>query len=164
MTSASTYFGGFTGGYTIMKDYVRARRQSTREAFVPLHHPVGHAQVDFGEAAVELQGQPEKIAFFCLILPHSDVWFVKAYPRGTTEAFLNGHVNAFALLGGIPRAVLHTCQCSSKIDSTFQALLSQQACFLGSVFGKVSHRRIEGSRAATSTATCVLRSHCSWKG
>ena len=62
MTSASTYFGGFTGGYTIMKDYVRARRQSTREAFVPLHHPAGHAQVDFGEAAVELQGQREKIA------------------------------------------------------------------------------------------------------
>ena len=34
---------GFTGGYTIVKDYVRARRQSTREAFVPLHHPHGHS-------------------------------------------------------------------------------------------------------------------------
>ena len=48
---------GFTGGYTIVKDYVRSRRQSTREAFVPLHHPPGHAQVDFGEAVVELRGQ-----------------------------------------------------------------------------------------------------------
>ena len=66
------------------KDYVRSRRQSTREAFVPLHHPPGHAQVDFGEAVVELRGQREKIAFFCLILPHSNVWFVKAYPRETT--------------------------------------------------------------------------------
>ena len=44
---------GFSGGYTIVKDYVRSRRQSTREAFVPLHHPPGHAQVDFGEAVVE---------------------------------------------------------------------------------------------------------------
>ena len=78
---------GFTGGYTIVKDYVRSRRQSTREAFVPLHHPPGHAQVDFGEAVVELRGQREKVAFFCLILPHSNVWFVKAYPRETTEAF-----------------------------------------------------------------------------
>ena len=50
---------GFTGGYTIVKDYVRARRQSTREAFVPLHHPPGHAQVDFGEAVVEVGGRPE---------------------------------------------------------------------------------------------------------
>ena len=30
---------GFTGGYTIVKDYVRSRRQSTSSAFVPLHHP-----------------------------------------------------------------------------------------------------------------------------
>ena len=98
---------GFTGGYTIVKDYVRARRQSTREAFVPLHHPPGHAQVDFGEAVVELRGQREKIAFFCLILPHSNVWFVKAYPRETTEAFLDGHVSAFAFLGGVPRSILY---------------------------------------------------------
>ena len=91
----------------IVKDYVRSRRQSTREAFVPLHHPPGHAQVDFGEAVVEVGGQREKIAFFCLILPHSDVWFVKAYPRETTEAFLDGHVSAFAFLGGVPRSILY---------------------------------------------------------
>ena len=91
----------------IVKDYVRSRRQSTREAFVPLHHPPGHAQVDFGEAVVELRGCREKVAFFCLILPHSNVWFVKAYPRETTEAFLDGHVSAFAFLGGIPRSILY---------------------------------------------------------
>ena len=54
---------GFSGGYTIVKDYVRSRRQSTREAFVPLHHPPGHAQVDFGEATVEVGGRREKVAF-----------------------------------------------------------------------------------------------------
>ena len=95
---------GFTGGYTIVKDYVRSRRQSTREAFVPLHHPPGHAQVDFGEAVVEVGGRRQKVAFFCLILPHSNLWFVKAYPRETTEAFLDGHVSAFAFLGGVPRS------------------------------------------------------------
>ncbi len=88
---------GFTGGYTIVKDYVRSRRQSTREAFVPLHHPPGHAQVDFGETTVEVGGRREKVAFFCLILPHSNVWFVKTYPRETTEAFL----------GGVPRSILY---------------------------------------------------------
>ena len=98
---------GFTGGYTIVKDYVRSRRQSTREAFVPLHHPPGHAQVDFGEAVVEVGGRREKVAFFCLILPHSNLWFVKAYPRETTEAFLDGHVSAFAFLGGVPRSILY---------------------------------------------------------
>ena len=91
----------------IVKDYIRARRQSVREAFVPLHHPPGHAQVDFGEAVVEVGGRREKIAFFCLILPHSDVWFVKADPRETTEAFLDGHVSAFAFLDGVPRSILY---------------------------------------------------------
>ena len=98
---------GFSGGYTIVKDYVRSRRQSVREAFVPLHHPPGHAQVDFGEATVEVGGRREKVAFFCLILPHSNVWFVKAYPRETTEAFLDGHVSALAFLGGVPRSILY---------------------------------------------------------
>jgi hypothetical protein len=41
---------GFTGGITIVKDYVAGWRQRAREMFVPLMHPPGHAQADFGEA------------------------------------------------------------------------------------------------------------------
>ena len=97
---------GFTGGYTLVKDDVRSRRQSAREAFVPRHHPPGHAQVDVGEAVVDLRGQRETVAFLCLILPPSKGWFVKAYPRETTEACLSGHVSASALLGGVARSTL----------------------------------------------------------
>ena len=39
---------GFTGKETIVKDYVRERRLRRREMFVPLSHPPGHAQADFG--------------------------------------------------------------------------------------------------------------------
>ena len=35
---------GFSGQYTIVKDYVRAHRRRTQEMFVPLSHPPGHAQ------------------------------------------------------------------------------------------------------------------------
>src|SRR4030088_819533 len=41
---------GYGGGYTIVKDYVRLRKLSQREMFVPLEHPPGDAQADFGEA------------------------------------------------------------------------------------------------------------------
>ena len=41
---------GFTGGITIVKDYVAGWRQRSQEMFVPLVHPPGHAQADFGEA------------------------------------------------------------------------------------------------------------------
>ena len=98
---------GFTGSYTIVKDNARSRRQSARGAFVPRHHPLGHAQVDVGEAVVDLRGQRETVAFLCLTLPPSKVWFVKAYPRETTEACLSGDVSALALLGGVTRSTLY---------------------------------------------------------
>ena len=39
----------FTGGYTIIKDYIRERERRGREVFVPLAHPPGDAQADFGD-------------------------------------------------------------------------------------------------------------------
>ena len=41
---------GFPGGYTIIKDYMRERDHCRQEVFVPLAHPPGFAQADFGEA------------------------------------------------------------------------------------------------------------------
>ena len=97
---------GFDGGYTIVKDYVRERRRQSREMFVPLSHPPGQAQCDFGEALVVIGGVEQKAHCFVLDLPHSDGCLVKAYPAETTEAFLDGHVSAFAFLGGVPRSIL----------------------------------------------------------
>ena len=72
--------------------------------FVPLSHPPGHAQCDFGEALVVIGGVQRKAHCFVLDLPHSDGCFVKAYPAESTEALLDGHVSAFAFLGECPGA------------------------------------------------------------
>ena len=98
---------GFDGGYTTVKDYVRENRRQTREMFVPLSHPPGHAQCDFGEALVVIGGVEQKAHCFVIDLPHSDGCFVKAYPSETTEAFLDGHVSALAFLGGVPQGILY---------------------------------------------------------
>ena len=98
---------GFDGQYTIVKDYVRERGRRTQEMFVPLSHAPGHAQCDFGEAVAIVAGVERKVHYFVLDLPHSDGCFVKAYPAETTEAFLDGHVSAFALLGGAPQSILY---------------------------------------------------------
>ena len=98
---------GFTGQYTIVKDYVRERRRRTQEMFVPLSHAPGHAQCDFGEAVAVISGVERKVHYFVLDLPHSDGCFVKAYPAETTEAFLDGHVSAFVFLGGVPQSILY---------------------------------------------------------
>ena len=98
---------GFVGGYTMVKDYVREHRHRTRETFVPLSHPPGHAQCDFGEALVIIGGVEQKAYYLILDLPHSDGCFVKTYPAETTEAFLDGLVPAFAFLGGVAQSVLY---------------------------------------------------------
>ena len=98
---------GFDGGYTTVKDYVREHRRQTKEMFVPLSHPPGHARCDFGEALVVIGGVEQKAHCFVIDLPHSDGCFVKAYPSETTEAFLDGHVSALAFLGGVPRSILY---------------------------------------------------------
>ena len=96
---------GFEGEYTIVNDYVRERRRTTREMFVPLHHPPGHAQCDFGEAWAVIAGVKRKVHLFVMDLPHSDGIFVKAYPAETTESFCDGHISAFAFLGGVPQSI-----------------------------------------------------------
>ena len=90
-----------------MKDYVREHRRRGREMFVPLHHPPGHAQADFGEATVVIGGVEQTAHFFAFDLPHSDACFVRAYPAATAEAWVDGHVHAFAFLGGVPQSVLY---------------------------------------------------------
>ncbi len=98
---------GFDGGYTTVKDYVREHRRRTQEMFVPLSHPPGHAQCDFGEAVAVIAGVERKVHYLVLDLPHSDGCFMKAYPSETTEAFLDGHVSALAFLDGIPQSTLY---------------------------------------------------------
>ena len=69
---------GFGGGYTTVKAYVREHRRRPREMFVPLSHPPGHAQCEFGEALVVIGGVQRKAHYLILDLPHSDGCFLKA--------------------------------------------------------------------------------------
>ena len=81
--------------YTIVKDDVREKRLGGQEMFVPLVHPPGDAQADFGEALVVVDGVERKAHYLVVDLPHSDDAFVKAFPAETTEAFCEGHNAAF---------------------------------------------------------------------
>ena len=98
---------GFTGRITIVKDYVAGWRQRSQEMFVPLVHPPGHAQADFGEALGIIGGVERKIHYLAMDLPHSDAIFVVAYPAETTEAFCDGHVKAFEFFGAVPQSILY---------------------------------------------------------
>src|SRR3954468_6718130 len=119
---------GFTGGITIVKDYVAGWRQRAQEMFVPLVHPPGHAQADFGEAIGVIGGAERKIHFFAFDLPHSDASFVVGYPAETTEAFCDGHVRAFAFFGGVPKSIVYDNTRSRWPASSVTASGSGRGC------------------------------------
>lgn len=139
---------GYAGGYTCVKDYVRIAKGRLRETFVPLAHPPGHAQVDFGEAIGVIAGVRQKLHVFFMDLPHSDAPFIKAYPAETTEAFLDGHVAAFAFFGGVPQSILY--------DNTKLAV----ARFWATAPGRERRR----SRGSSATICSVIASAVPAKG
>jgi transposase len=108
---------GYEGGYTQVKEVVAHIRARSQEAFVPLIHPMGEAQVDFGHADVVLDGEKVKVAIFVMALPYSDAFFMCVFPRECPEAFFEGHVRAFEFLGGVPKRIIYdnTSSAVSKI-------------------------------------------------
>ncbi len=93
----------YAGGVTIVKEAVREWKESHREVFLPLSHPPGEAQVDYGFADVVLNGETVKVALFVMTLPYSDAIYMQAFPRECSESFLEGHKRAPA--GGVHSAV-----------------------------------------------------------
>lgn len=98
---------GFTGGYTVVKEAVRAFTQKNQEVVVTLAHPPGEAQVDFGQALARIGGALRTVAFFVMALPYSGAVFVQAFERECTETFWEGHVQALAFFGGVPRRITY---------------------------------------------------------
>ncbi len=86
-----------------------------------------------------IAGEEYKAHYFAMDLPQSDDCFVTAFPAETTEAFLEGHVRAFAYFGGVQRQILY--------DNTKLAV----AKILG------------GGKRKKTRAFCELQSHCPFK-
>jgi transposase len=99
----------FTGtDGTVRRFVARLKSQQPKEAFMPLAFEAGEeAQVDWGEAKVVENGTMRTVQLFCMRLSHSKASFVFPYERATMEAFLDGHVRAFAFFGGVPRRLAY---------------------------------------------------------
>ena len=85
--------------------YVRVRRRElgdpVDEVFVPqVHEPGVEAEVDWGEAVVEIAGQRRSVYLFLMRACYSGAAFVIAFERASQQAFLEAHVEAFQFFGG----------------------------------------------------------------
>lgn len=87
-----------------------------KEAFVHrTHRPGDTMEVDFGEAWIELGGEPRKVKLLVATLPASNAYFAKAYRVERLECLLDGIASALAYFGGVPRrAVLDNTSLAVK--------------------------------------------------
>ena len=91
---------GFTGGDTIVKAYVREQRLGGQEMFVPLAHPSGDAQADFGDALVVIAGVECKAHYLVVDLPHGIVRLIRLDPKNLQSRTIRLQVDATRPGGG----------------------------------------------------------------
>jgi transposase len=108
-----TEYGFTQASYTTVLNYVNRRRPEIEtgarqgrahlEGTVPqVHEPGAEAEVDFADVWVRLGGEPLKCHQFTLRLSYSGKAVHRIYASQSQEAFMQGHAEAFAVLGGIP--------------------------------------------------------------
>ena len=133
---------GHAVGVTTVRKYVREWRRQREEVYVPLvHRPGEEGQVDFFEVTVVIDGEAQKAWKFLLYLPYSGRTFGWLYTSCDTLSFLDGHVRAFAHLGGVVArlvydnlkpAVKRRVGVERELQERFRALVSHylfEPCF-----------------------------------
>lgn len=103
---------GFQGNDSTVRRYVRkAKRRlgvQVTPAFIPLEPECGReAEVDWGTATAIIAGEKMPIKFFCMRSKFSGKHFVCCYPCERQQAFLDGHLHAFAFFGGIHSVLVY---------------------------------------------------------
>jgi transposase len=101
---------GYTGGYSILKEYVHPfRRKHQPQATMRFETGPGEqAQVDWGNFSyVTEEGHKRQVWAFVMVLSWSRAIYVEFVPRADVATFIRCHVNAFEHLGGIPRRCLY---------------------------------------------------------
>ena len=103
---------GYTGGYTILTDFLRDIRPAGTPLFeVRFETPPGRqAQVDFAHFRTAFTDDPSAehvIWLFSLVLGHSRILWGRFVLHQDLQTLLRCHTAAFEALGGVPEQILY---------------------------------------------------------
>jgi transposase len=97
---------GYTGSYNSVKRYYNHKKtgmKKHRESFLPLAHPPGQAQVDFGDFKYyDSHGTGCEGHALIVSFPHSNSGWMQVFPSENQECLLTGLGRIFRHIGGIP--------------------------------------------------------------
>jgi len=100
---------GYTGGATIIKDYVQQKRPPRQPKATVRYEtlPGDQAQVDWGFCeTVDANGRAHKLPVFVMVLGYSRATFVEYTRRCDIYSFLRCFVHAIEHFGGVPKIML----------------------------------------------------------
>lgn len=89
---------------TLVKQ-LRVELNQSELAALPLLHPAGEAQIDFGETHFYERGTYYEGYHLALTLPHSDAKFVQLFKGQNFECLAQGLVNIFDHIGAVPTTI-----------------------------------------------------------
>jgi transposase len=101
---------GYAGGYTLLTDWLRPKRESARTTAVRRFEtpPGKQAQVDWGHlGTVEINGEDSKLWGFTFTLGYSRTMMAEAAVDQKLGTLLRMHEEAFRQLGGVPAEILY---------------------------------------------------------
>jgi len=101
---------GYTGGYTILKDFTRPLKKSKAVQAVCRYETASgmQAQVDWGNAGpLEMDGGAGRAYAFVMVLGYSRAKYLEYTLDTTTVTFIRCHLNGFAYYGGYPKEILY---------------------------------------------------------
>lgn len=99
----------FTGSDRSVRYYVSKRKQELAEtlesAALPLEAKPGTAQVDFGEAPFQYQGETVTLPYLVMSFPYSNAFYFQVFPSQNQDCFLEGLRRIFHYIGGVPKVI-----------------------------------------------------------
>ncbi len=101
---------GYSGGYTLLTDWLRPQRQQANAVAVRRFEtpPGAQAQVDWGHlGSIEIDGTEHKLWGFTFTLGYSRMMMAEAALNQKLGTLLRMHEEAFRQLGGVPCEILY---------------------------------------------------------
>lgn len=125
---------GYPGGYTVVKDYLRPRRQQARQVAVRRFEtpPGQQAQVDWCELGriTFPDATTKRLYGFVMTLAYSRALFCQIVTDCKLSSFLRLHEAAFSYLGGVPQEILYDRVKTVVLGLDERAEIKWQSTFL----------------------------------
>ena len=99
----------FNCSYRLVCSYVSEKKKelykTRKDAFLPLEHIPGEAQIDFGDAEFVENGLTFEGSYLCVSFPHSNAGYTQIFKGKNQECLFEGMKSMFNHIGGVPSRI-----------------------------------------------------------